>query len=252
VAPDQTAPQPAVEAVAWRYNGPKGPVVDVWIASLALTAVERETLSPAREGQSYAEETQPEALGLIGLQLRFDDLGSDQGEMLAFCLPTDAGVKCSGGSGLGQLALRSISADRVTGAFYSRSDDGKTQFVARFDAALANESNVPLPRNAVWSDGDGAAAAAWLAKNAAMAAGDVATLNRHSLPDRQRDYDDSALRLLKSMALTRPRVLSAVPHADMARLWVHDEPSKSGFPASITTVELQRAEGEWRVTETRN
>ncbi len=253
VAPDQARPQPTAEAIAWRYDGDGGmPMIDVWIAARALTAEERDSLRPRREGLPYTPDTQPGALGLAGLLLRFDDSGSDDRAMLAFCLPADQGVDCSGGSGLGNLVLRSIGAERVVGEFFSRSRDGKTLYIARFDAPLANESTLPVPAGVIWAEDPGEPGSAYLANNVAMAAGDIATLKRHSLPERQADYDDpKVLGFIKRMAMDKPRILSRMQNDDMARLWVQDQTASGGFPSGVVTVDLQRVEGEWRVARTR-
>jgi len=253
VAPDQSQPQPVAEAIAWRYDGSEGqPMIDVWLSSRTLNADERQTLRPRREGISYTDDTQPETLGLAGLLLRFDDSGSDRRAMLAFCLPAEHGVDCSGGSGLGRLVLRSISAERVKGEFYSRSSDGKTLYVARFDTPLANESGVALPAGAIWAEDPGEPGKAFLASNAAMVSGDLATLKRHSLPERQADYDDpDVLTFLKRMAMDQPHVLSRMQHDDMARIWVQDQTAKGDLPPGVVTVDMQRVDGEWRVAQTR-
>lgn len=252
VLPDQTAVQPVAEAIAWRYDDGQQPMIDVWLATAPLSDEQRRLLKPRREGLPYEDANQPETLGLGGLLLRFDDGGSDRRAMLAFCIPADAGVDCSGGSGLGNLLVQSISAERVSGAFYTRSKDGKTLHVARFDAPLSNESSTPLPSDAEWSSDGGEAGKAFLAHNAAQASGDLDALERTTLPERHGDFDNpSTLRLLARMAMTKPQVLSAMQRGDNARLWVQDQDMARGFPDGITTIEMQNVEGAWRVVGSR-
>jgi hypothetical protein len=224
----------------------------VWLATAPLSAEQRQLLKPRREGVPYEDASQPEALGLGGLLLRFDDGGSDRRAMLSFCIPTDVGVECSGGSGLGQLQVQSISAERVVGAFYTRSKDGKTLHVARFDAPLSNESAEPVPADAAWFADGGEAGKAFLAHNAAQSSGDLDALKRTTLPERHADFDNpNTLRFLQRMAMAQPKVLSAMQRGDTARLWVQDQDMSSGFPDGITSVDLQRVEGAWRVVGSR-
>lgn len=256
VFPDQEKPVPAVEALAWRYDADGKSEVEVWISGIALSQPVRDTLAAARAGESVAEGSiAPEedaALNRSGrLIVSMDDGGDAYGRMLQACLPGEENAQCSDGSGLGQLVLYRIGDGRVQGEF--RSHEGRQGYSARFDAPLVRDTaSTPLPKDARWSTDGGEPGKVWLARQVAMAKGDVATLKQHSMPEFQSAYDDAnTLVMVKNMAATVPRILSGYERGDNARLWVQDD-ENNGFPPQVSVVEMRRIEGVWRVAETRS
>lgn len=239
--------QPAVEALAWRYDNDEGvPTTDIWISAVALSDAQRQQLLPARSGQSYDEATQPEALGLAGLLVRVDDQGNGSRQMLHFCLPAGSGVQCSGGSGLGMMLVRHFDAQAIAGAFYTRDKEGKLH-AANFNAKLTDASSQPLPSDVQWSTDGGAAGKAWLADNQAAGAGDLATLKKHAMPERAADFEqESTRKFAQRMALRQPAILSARVHGDHAFLWVRDTVAEKVSPGVIR-VEMRLVDAVWRV-----
>ncbi|UXI70362.1 hypothetical protein [Tahibacter amnicola] len=242
---------PAADALAWRYIGDGGEAtIDVWIASKPLTQEQRKTLKPARSGQPYEESAQPEAMGLAGLLVRFNDDGDGNGQMLDYCAPKDGGVSCSGGSGLGNVVVRQLDATHVVGEFYSRSADGKTMYVARFDAPLTNDADTPVPGDVQWSADGGEPGKVYLAHNEASAKGDVAVLKAQAMPGRVADFDrPGTVKMLQKMALKQPRVLAGHQRGDDARIYVQDTVMNGEFPPGVQSVSLRRVDGTWRIVQ---